>query len=143
MGKPVARQGDMVTTSCLHKVKGQPPGAPPPPQVIAPLPHPFNATIEQNLSTTVKIGGKFVALQGSQGKAIVHPPLPPPGTAPLGYVNLPNNQAEITQGSTTVKIQGKPVARIGDPVKTCSEGPPPHGVVAPGSGSPARVFIGG
>ncbi len=140
MTKPVARQGDLVTTSCIHQVNGQPPSSPP---VVAPLPHPFAATLEQNLSTKVKIGGKFVALKGSQGQANAHPPLPPPGTAPLGYVKPPNNQAEILEGSSSVKIEGKPVARIGDPVKTCSEAPPPHGVVAPGPGAPAQVFIGG
>ncbi|HBB34544.1 MAG TPA: hypothetical protein DDZ80_29830 [Cyanobacteria bacterium UBA8803] len=143
MTQPAARQGDLVTTNCTHQVKGQPPGAPPPAPVVAPLPHAFTATLDQNISTKVKIGGKFVALKGSKGQAKAHPPLPPPGTAPLGYVNPPNNEVEIIQGSTSVNIEGKPVARIGDPVKTCSEMPPPHGVVSPGPGAPAKVFIGG
>lgn len=143
MGKPVARQGDLIVTACTHNVQGQPPGAPPPPPVTAPVPHPFNATFEQNLSTKVRIGGKFVALKGSKGQAQVHLPIPPPGTAPLGFVNQPNKEAEIVEGSSSVRIEGKPVARIGDPVKTCSEAPPPHGVVAPGPGAPARVSIGG
>lgn len=140
MAKLVAMQGDLVTTSCMHQVKGQAPDSSP---RVAELPHLFVATLEQNLSTKVKIGGKLVVLKGSQGQAKAHPPLPPPGTAPLGYVNPPNNQAEIVEGSSSVRIEGKPVARIGDPVKTCSEAPPPHGVIAPGPGAPAQVFIGG
>ncbi|MCP2729242.1 PAAR domain-containing protein [Limnofasciculus baicalensis] len=143
MSQPAARQGDLVTTNCNHQVKGQPPGAPLPPPVVAQLPHPFTAIIDQNLSTNVKIGGKFVALKGSKGKAQAHPPLPPPGTAPLGYVNPPNNEFEIMEGSGSVNIEGKPVARIGDKVKTCSEIPPPHGVIAAGVGVPGNVFIGG
>ncbi|MBW4508244.1 MAG: PAAR domain-containing protein [Scytonematopsis contorta HA4267-MV1] len=142
MGKPVALQGDLIVTACTHQVKGKP--APPPaPPIVAPLPHPFVATFEQNLSTDVKIGGKFVALKGSKGQTNAHPFLPPPGTAPLGFVTQPDNQAEIIAGSLTVNIGGKPVARIGDSVKTCSEAPPPHGVVAPAPGVPANVFIGG
>ncbi len=143
MSQPAARQDDLVITNCTHQVKGQPPGAPPPPPIVAPLPHVFSATIDQNLSTNVKIGGKFVALKGSKGKTNAHPPLPPPGTAPLGYVNPPNNEFEVIGGSGSVNIEGKPVARIGDSVKTCSEIPPPHGVIAAGAGAISNVFIGG
>lgn len=143
MGKPAARQDDLVITNCTHQVKGQPPGAPPPPPIVAPLPHVFSAIIDQNISTNVKIGGKFVALKGSKGKAKSHPPLPPPGTAPLGYINPPNNEFEIIEGSSSVNIEGKPVARIGDKVKTCSEMPPPHGVIAAGASATGNVFIGG
>ncbi len=141
MGQPVARQGDMITTVCIHKVKGQPPGPSSP--VVAPVPHPFNATLDQELSTKVKIGEKFVALKGSKGMAKGHVPLPPPGTAPLGFVKEPDKIGEIVKASSSVNIEGKAVARIGDSVKTCSEGPEPHGVVAPGPGSPVQVFVGG
>lgn len=141
MGKPVARQGDMITTVCTHQTKGN---MPPPVNtlVVAPMPHPFTAKFDQGLSKKVKIGGKLVALKGSKGKMMAHPEVPPPGTVPTGFVKPPNKTAEIIKGSATVKIEGKPVARIGDPVKTCSELPPPHGVVALG-GAPTQVFIGG
>lgn len=141
MGQPIALQGDLIVTACTHQVKGQPPGAPPPPPIVAPLPgHTFVATLDLELSTTVKAGGKFIALKGSKAIAKVHLPLTPPGTAPLGFVAPPNNQAEVIQGSTTVKIQGKPVARIGDPIKTCSELSPPHGSIIPAGGT--QVFVG-
>ena len=139
MGRPIARKGDRVITTCIHQVKGTPPiGG----QVVAPMPHPYSAGFSQKLSKKVKVGGKFVALKGSQGKASSHPPLPPPGTSPAGFVKPPNKTMEIIKGSATVKIEGKPVARIGDPVKTCSEVPPPHGTIAP-AGKPPQVFIGG
>lgn len=141
MGKPVARQGDLIVTTCQHQVQGQTP--PPPSVVVAPVAHPFTATFDQQLSQKVKIDGKFVVLQGSTGLAQVHLPLPPPGTSPIGFVKPPNNQAEVSQGSQTVRIEGKPVARIGDPVNTCSELPPPHGAIAPAPGQPTQVFIGG
>ena len=142
MGKPAARKGDLVVTSCTHQVQGQ---TPPPASalVVAPMPIPFQGQLEQKLSKKVKIGGKLVALKGSKGKTKVHLPIPPPGTAPIKFVKQPNKTAEITKGSSSVKIEGKPVARIGDPVKTCSELPPPHGTVAPGPGKPAKVLIGG
>ncbi|NEO37714.1 MAG: hypothetical protein F6J90_15810 [Moorea sp. SIOASIH] len=141
MGQPAARKGDLVVTSCTHQVQGQPPAPAPP--IVAPMPIPFQGKFEQKLSKKVKIGGKFVALKGSQGKTQVHPPIPPPGTSPIKFVKEPNKTAEITKGSSSVKIEGKPVARIGDPVKTCSELPPPHGTVSPGPGKPTKVFIGG
>ncbi|MDV2996743.1 MAG: hypothetical protein N4J56_006448 [Chroococcidiopsis sp. SAG 2025] len=141
MSQPVARQGDLIATACVHQVQGQPPAPASP--VVAPVSHPFNATFDGQLSQKVKIDGKFVVLQGSTALAKVHIALPPPGTAPLGFVKPPNNQAEVSQGSKTVKIEGKFVARVGDPVKTCSELPPPHGAIAPAPGKPTQVFIGG
>jgi uncharacterized Zn-binding protein involved in type VI secretion len=142
MSQPVARQGDLITTTCEHQVQGKPPDPAAPP-VVAPVSHPFNAMFDQQLSQKVKIDGKLVVLKGSTGLAKVHLPLPPPGTVAIGFVKPPNNQAEVFQGSKTVRIEGKPVARIGDPVKTCSELPPPHGVIAPAPGKPTQVFIGG
>jgi uncharacterized Zn-binding protein involved in type VI secretion len=141
MKKPVARQGDIIVTACLHQVQAQPPTPASP--IVAPVQHPFNASFDQQLSTKVKIDGKFVVLKGSTGQAKVHLPLPPPGSTPIAFVKPPNPQAEIVQGSMTVNIEGKPVARIGDPVKTCSEAPPPHGVIAPAPGKPTQVFVGG
>lgn len=143
MTKPVARQGDMIVTACMHQVQGQT-ATPPPTPIVAPVQHPFNANFDQQLSTKVKIDGKFVVLKGSRGQAKVHIPLPPPGSIPpIAFVKPPIPQAEVVLGSVTVKIEGKPVARIGDPVKTCSELPPPHGTIAPAPGSPTQVFIGG
>ncbi|MBD1873791.1 PAAR domain-containing protein [Nodosilinea sp. FACHB-131] len=142
MGQPVARQGDLVITACLHQVQGQP--NPPGPPVVAPVSHPFSATLDQQLSQKVKIDGKFVVLQGSAGLAKGHVALSPPGTVPpASFVKPPNNRAEVMRGSGTVKIEGKPVARIGDPVQTCSELPPPHGTIAPGPGTPTQVLVGG
>lgn len=141
MGQPVARQGDQIATSCLHQVQGQPP--PPATPIAAPVVHPFLGALQLQLSTQVKIGGKPVALQGSQAQANGHVPLPPPGTSPIKFVIEPTRIGEIIRGSVSVNIEGKPVARIGDPVKTCSETPPPHGAVVPGPGAPAQVFVGG
>jgi uncharacterized Zn-binding protein involved in type VI secretion len=143
-GKPAAKQGDMITTTCMHQVQGQPPGTAPP--VVAPMPHPFAGPFTLNLSRTVKINGVSAAVKGSRANnSSPHIPIPPPGTAPIMFMKPPDNQAEIVLGSMTVKFDGQPAARIGDPVRTCSEIPPtgPHGSVSPGPGVPVRVFIGG
>ncbi len=114
MGKPAAKQGDMITAVDIHIVMVPSPGGP----VPTPLPHPFSGTLNGSLSQDVKINGMAAATQGSTAQN--QPPhIPtPPGTA---FQIPPQNQATIMMGSTTVFINGKPAARQGDTVQTCAD----------------------
>jgi len=103
MGAPPIVMGDRVTGQCpAHLVPG-PLGAP----VPSPAPLPFSAPMTQALSTTVSMGGKFVALAGSSGLN-----LPPHvGLHPSDPFLVPATQmGRIVSGSATVLVQGKPVA---------------------------------
>ncbi len=130
MGKPAAKQGDRITATDLHLI--QPPGAPPPPPVT--LPHPFSGLLTSELSTDVRIMGKYAATVGSV--ATNTPPHIPQGGI---FVNPPTNRGTIRTGSGTVRINGQAAARSGDTAETCADPPNPAGqVVATGT-----VRIGG
>ena len=117
MGKPAAKQGDMITAVDIHIVMVPSPGGP----VPTPLPHPFTGMLNGNLSTNVNIMGVPAATQGSTAQN--QPPhLPtPPGTV---FQIPPTNQATIMMGSATVLINNKPAARLGDTVQTCADPAP-------------------
>lgn len=130
MGQPAVLMGDKIVGVCpVHQIPS-PTGAPMP---MAGMP--FQAPLLQGLSTTVKIAGKFVALQGSNGmNTPPHtPPLHPsdPGMAP------PQQKGQVMMGSATVKIDGKPAAYTGCTVTHCI--PPTPGQVV---GTGATVMIG-
>jgi uncharacterized Zn-binding protein involved in type VI secretion len=109
-GRPAAKQGDKVVALDTHLI--QPPGTSPP----VPVPHPFSGTLDQSLSTNVKVMGMAAATVGSV--ATNTPPHVPIGGT---FVNPPKNRGEITQGSTSVKVNGKAMARAGDPARTCND----------------------
>ena len=117
MGKPAAKQGDMISAVDIHIVMVPSPGGP----VPTPLPHPFTGMLNGNLSTNVNIMGVPAATQGSTAQN--QPPhLPtPPGTV---FQIPPTNQATIMMGSATVLINNKPAARLGDTVQTCADPAP-------------------
>ncbi len=133
MGKPAAKQGDMISAVDIHIVMVPSPGGP----VPTPLPHPFAGALNGSLSQDVKIMGMAAATQGSTAQN--QPPhIPtPPGTS---FQIPPTNQATIMMGSATVLINNKPAARLGDTVQTCAD-PAPNmaGQIAASS----TVLIGG
>lgn len=117
MGKPAAKQGDMITAIDIHIVMVPSPGGP----VPTPLPHPFVGALNGNLSSDVKIASMPAATLGSTAQN--QPPhIPtPPGTT---FQIPPTNQATIMMGSATVFINNKPAARLGDTVQTCADPAP-------------------
>lgn len=133
MGQPAAKQGDQIVALDTHIVMVP---APPSPPVPTPLPHPFAGTINNGLSSDVKIMGQPAATVGSTADN-TPPHIPtPPGTT---FQKPPSNKATVQMGSPTVKINGKMAARNNDPAMTCNDpGDLPAGtVVAVGT-----VFIG-
>jgi uncharacterized Zn-binding protein involved in type VI secretion len=80
------------------------------------LPHPFSGVLGEDLSPTVRVGGRGVATVGSRATNL--PPHVPAGT---GFVRPPANTATVTTGSPTVFVNGRPVARAGDSATTCND----------------------
>ena len=113
MGQPAARKGDSVVGIDVHVVLvPAPPGNP----VPTPLPHVFSGTLEQSLSTDVKIEGKDAATKDSVAiNNPAHVPTPP-GVA---FQTPPANKGPVISGSATVTINGKAAARQGDSVQSC------------------------
>ncbi|HPS88739.1 MAG TPA: PAAR domain-containing protein [Methanosarcina vacuolata] len=112
MGMPAAKQGDKIVGIDIHIVMIPSPTG----QVPTPLPHPFNGTIDSNLSQNVKIMGKPAATKDS--KATNTPMHIPQGGQ---FQKQPSNKATIFIGSPTVKINGKMAARSGDVALTCND----------------------
>jgi uncharacterized Zn-binding protein involved in type VI secretion len=112
MGKPIAKQGDLVVGLDTHIIMVSSPGGP----VPTPIPHPFNGFIDENVSTTVFVDHMGVAVVGSvaNGKP-THIPMGGPFQKP------PSNKGTISEGSTTVFSDGVAVARAGDPAKCCND----------------------
>jgi uncharacterized Zn-binding protein involved in type VI secretion len=109
MGQPAAKQGDTVTALDQHLI--QPPG----PTAPVLVPHPFNGTIDGNLSPSVNIMGKPAAVVGSTATNTPH--------VPIGgsFVVPPLNRGQVIAGSATVFINGKPATRAGDTATTCND----------------------
>ncbi len=133
MGKPAAKQGDLVVAADTHIVLVPSAGGP----VPVPLLHPFNGRLDGSLSSNVNIMGLPAATVGSTASnQPPHFPTPPGMTFQIP----PTNRATILRGSSTVMINHKPAARAGDQTQTCAD-PVPNMVatlVAIGT-----VFIGG
>lgn len=114
MGLPAAKQNDQVVGVDIHIVMV------PSISGLIPLslPHVFSGLLDQQLSTDVKIEGRFAATVGSV--ATNNPPhIPtPPGVA---FQIPPANRGTVTTGSATVTINGKAAARSGDPVDSCND----------------------
>ncbi len=113
MGQPAAKQGDKVVGVDTHIIMIP---APPGPPVPTPLPHPFNGTLLQGLSTNVMIQSMPAATVNSI--AINMPPHIPQGGP---FQKPPMNQGKIMMGSMTVMINNKPAARTGDTAMTCND----------------------
>lgn len=128
-GLPAAKENDTVFAVDMHLI--QPPG----PTSPILVPHPFNGTIDGELSQDVKIDGMAAATVGSTATN-------QPSHTPIGgtFVNPPQNKGEIIKGSATVRINGKMAARAGDIANTCNDPADlPVGTVI----AVSTVFIGG
>lgn len=101
----------MVSPADIHIVMIPTPGGP----VPTPLPHPFNGTLDQQLSKDVNVQGKPAATQGSIASNTPHVPMGGPFQSP------PKDRGEILLGSATVLINGKPAARANDTALTCHD----------------------
>lgn len=129
MGQPAVVMGDRMTGSCaIHQVPNPATGAPQP----SPAPLPFSAPLTSSLATTVVIGGKAAAVQGSAGRN-TPPHIGLHGTDP--FVTPLRQEGQILAGSTTVFFEDKPAARTGSAVRLCA---------TPGqvTGSQTTVLIG-
>jgi len=115
MGMPAAKMGDKVVAVDTHIIMIPSPGGP----IPTPLPHPFNGTIMNSVSTNVLIENKPAATLGSV--ALNVPPHIPQGGP---FQIPPTNQGQIIMGSMTVFINNKPAARNGDTVMTCNDPAP-------------------
>jgi uncharacterized Zn-binding protein involved in type VI secretion len=109
MGQPAAKQGDTVTAVDTHLIQ------PPAPSGPFPAPHPFNGTLDQNLSPDVNIMGLPAAVVGSIATNVPH--IPAGGT----FAIPPLNRGQVALGSATVFINKKAAARSGDTVTTCDD----------------------
>ena len=125
---PAVVMNDRIMGQCAAHMIPSPVGAPMPSP-----PLPFSAPLLTGLATTVLIGGKPAAVQGSSGlNTPPHVGLHPsdPNMAP------PTQQGRVVMGSTRVQIEGKGAAYSGCQVAMCN--------MVPGTiqGSAANVQIG-
>jgi len=126
MGTPAAVQGDKIVGVCaIHLVPSASGTMPAGPQ-------PFGAPLMQGLATSVLIGGKPAAVQGSSGYNT-----PPHVGLADAYASPTMQEGRVLVGSTTVMFEGKPAAKTGSTVSMCAS--------VPGQlvGSGATVLIGG
>lgn len=96
----------------IHVVVVSSPGGP----VPTPIPHPFSGIIQENVSATVFIDNRGVALVGSVANNT--PPHVPAGGP---FQTHPSNRGTISEGSATVFVDDKSVARDGDPATCCND----------------------
>jgi uncharacterized Zn-binding protein involved in type VI secretion len=110
-------QGDKIQGQCAtHQVPNPASGAPQP----SPSPLPFSAPLLMGLEPTVTIGGKAVAVVGSEG---MNTP-PHVGLHPSDPAFAPNLQSgKVLSGSPTVTAGGKPIATSSSQVSMCMQVP--------------------
>ncbi|MBL8740940.1 MAG: hypothetical protein JNK04_07600 [Myxococcales bacterium] len=121
MPQPIAKQGDLVVGVDTHIVMIPSPGGP----VPTPLPSPFNGQLDGNLSDSVFIDDKAVALVDSEASNM-------PKHIPAGgpFQTPPTDKGVVKTGSSTVFINDRAVARAGDTANTCNDpADAPNGVV--------------
>jgi uncharacterized Zn-binding protein involved in type VI secretion len=109
MGVPAAVAGDTITGTCLTHLIPSPTGA-----IKAP-PLPFAAKLTTGLATNVFISGKPVALVGSSGVNVPHPPLADAFAAP------PTQMGRVVSGSTSVFVGQQAVATQSSRCTMCAE----------------------
>ncbi len=115
MAQPLV-MGDKIQGQCaIHQIPNPASGAP---QLGPPMP--FSAPLLMGLEPTVTIGGKAVAVMGSQG---MNTP-PHVGLHPADPFMVPNTQmGNVMSGSPTVTAGGKPVATTSSQVTMCAQAP--------------------
>jgi uncharacterized Zn-binding protein involved in type VI secretion len=112
MGQPAVVANDRIVGSCaIHQVPS-PSGSPMP----SPGPLPFSAPLTTGLTTTVKINGKFAAVQDSSG---LNTPAHPGLHASDPYFVPAKQQGKVVKGSGSVTFDGKPAAYSGCQVTSC------------------------
>jgi uncharacterized Zn-binding protein involved in type VI secretion len=131
MRQAAAKKGDRIVANDIHTVMVPSAAGETPVKAI----HPFNGSIDRDLSPNVNILGSPAATTDSTASDSRHlqlPPLPPNGTH---FLVTPENRGKTTNGSASVRINGRPAARNGDAAKTCDESSaqPTGTVVAGGS----------
>ena len=116
MAQPLV-MGDKIQGQCaIHQVPNPASGAPQP----SPAPMPFSAPLLIGLEPTVTIGGKPVAVIGSQG---MNTP-PHVGLHATDPFMLPaTQQGTVLTGSPTVMVGGKPIATTSSQVAMCGQVP--------------------
>jgi uncharacterized Zn-binding protein involved in type VI secretion len=116
MAKPLV-MGDTIEGQCgAHQVPNPSSGAPQP----SPSPLPFKAPLLLGLEPTVTIGGKAVAVVGSNGlNTPPHVGLHPSDTA----FAPPLQKGNVASGSPTVTAGGKPIATTSSQVTMCMQAP--------------------
>jgi uncharacterized Zn-binding protein involved in type VI secretion len=130
VGEPAAVMNDQIRGQCLiHQIPNPATGAPQP----TPGPLPFSAPLTHGLATSVTIGGKPAAVQGSSGLNT------PPHVglhASDPFIVATQQKGTVVRGSATVLFDGKPAAKTGSQCTCCVE---------PGqlTGSATTVLIGG
>ena len=112
MGQPAVVANDRIVGTCATHLVPSPTGAPMP----SPAPLPFSAPLDTGLATTVKIGGKFAAVQGSSG---VNKPGHPGLHASDPFMVASSQQGRVVTGSSSVTFDGKPAAYSGCQVTAC------------------------
>jgi uncharacterized Zn-binding protein involved in type VI secretion len=128
MGTSAVVRGDRITGGCTKHVVPGPSGSP----VPSPGPLPFAAPLSTGLASTVFIGGKPAAVQGSSGtNAPAHTGLHPSDP----FLTAPTQRGRVVAGSSTVFFDGRPAAFTGCAVVTCTGDP---GQIA---GSAATVLV--
>jgi uncharacterized Zn-binding protein involved in type VI secretion len=115
MAQPLV-MGDKIQGQCsTHQIPNPASGAPQPGP-----PMPFSAPLLMGLEPTVTIGGKAVAVMGSQG---MNTP-PHVGLHPADPCMVPNMQmGNVMSGSPTVMAGGKPIATTSSQVTMCMSVP--------------------
>lgn len=115
MAQPLV-MGDKIQGQCaIHQIPNPASGAPQPGP-----PMPFAAPLVMGLEPTVTIGGKAVAVMGSQG---VNTP-PHVGLHPADPFMVPTTQqGTVMSGSPTVTAGGKPIATTNSQVTMCAQVP--------------------
>lgn len=115
MAQPLV-MGDKIQGQCsIHQIPNPATGAPQPGP-----PMPFSAPLLMGLEPTVTIGGKAVAVIGSQG---MNTP-PHVGLHPADPFMVPTTQqGTVMSGSPTVTAGGKPIATTSSQVTMCAQVP--------------------
>jgi len=106
---------DRISGQCLtHMIPNPATGAPQP----SPAPLPFSAPLLEGLATTVLIGGKPAAVQGSAG--LNTPPHVGLHATDPAFVPMAQ-RGSVVGGSATVLFERKPAAKTGSPCTCCRE----------------------
>lgn len=131
LGKPAAKQDDLVVGLDTHIVMIPSPGGP----VPTPIPMPFKGKLNDKLSQDAFIENKPAAMEGSVADN-------QPAHVPTGgsFLRAPANRATIQVGSQTVFINNQPGAVLGSTALTCNDpADAPNGTVI----AKSTVVVGG